>query len=177
MVNCFIDVWVTDVTYVCSPTTDKPILLVIGWERSRNILATSTRKIERMMGKVEVKLSLCLIKNYAVKTYGWIDGIAPWILNRCTRWRRVVSFMLRSLYSRVKGLRYKPDGRLGGPQIKSGIEVTYSGRPPQTLVSILPELRRVADKSLAFPISCLPICSTTKVILLWWVKEVRTTKS
>jgi hypothetical protein len=34
-----------------------------------------------------------------------------------------------------------------------------------------------ADKSLAFPISYFPTCSTTKGIFLGWVKEVRTTKS
>jgi hypothetical protein len=33
------------------------------------------------------------------------------------------------------------------------------------------------DKSLAFPISYFPICSTTKIIFLGWVREVRTTKS
>jgi hypothetical protein len=38
-------------------------------------------------------------------------------------------------------------------------------------------LRKCADKSLAFPISYFPICSTTERIFLGWVKEVRTTKS
>jgi hypothetical protein len=38
-------------------------------------------------------------------------------------------------------------------------------------------VRRGADKSLAFPISCFPICGTTKRIFLGWVKEVITTKS
>jgi hypothetical protein len=33
---------------------------------------------------------------------------------------------------------------------------------------------RDADKSLAFPISYFPICSTTKRIFLGWVKEVTT---
>jgi hypothetical protein len=37
-------------------------------------------------------------------------------------------------------------------------------------------VRRGADKSLAFSISYIPICSTTKTIFLGWVKEVRTTK-
>jgi hypothetical protein len=36
---------------------------------------------------------------------------------------------------------------------------------------------RGADKSLAFPVSYFPICSTTIRILLGCVKEVRTTKS
>jgi hypothetical protein len=39
------------------------------------------------------------------------------------------------------------------------------------------EIRKGADKSLAFPISYFPICSTTKRIFLGWVEEVRTTKS
>jgi hypothetical protein len=39
------------------------------------------------------------------------------------------------------------------------------------------EVRRAADKSLAFPISYFPICSATKRIFLGWFKEVRTTKS
>jgi hypothetical protein len=34
-----------------------------------------------------------------------------------------------------------------------------------------------ADKSVAFHISYFPICSTTKINFLGWVKEVRTTKS
>jgi hypothetical protein len=38
-------------------------------------------------------------------------------------------------------------------------------------------IHRGADKSLAFPISYFPICSTTKGIFLGWVNEVRTTKS
>jgi hypothetical protein len=39
------------------------------------------------------------------------------------------------------------------------------------------ELRSGADKSLAFPISYFPICSTTKRIFLGWIKEVKTMKS
>jgi hypothetical protein len=37
-------------------------------------------------------------------------------------------------------------------------------------------IRRGADKSLAFPISYFPAYSTTKIIFLGLVKEVRTTK-
>jgi hypothetical protein len=43
--------------------------------------------------------------------------------------------------------------------------------------SHISERSRGADKSLAFPISCFPNCSTTKRIFLGWVKEVRRTKS
>jgi hypothetical protein len=39
------------------------------------------------------------------------------------------------------------------------------------------KLRRGAEKSLAFHTSYFPICNTSKVIFLGWVKEVRTTKS
>jgi hypothetical protein len=39
------------------------------------------------------------------------------------------------------------------------------------------KIRRGGGKSLAFPVSYFPICSTTKRISLGWVKEVRTTKS
>jgi hypothetical protein len=38
--------------------------------------------------------------------------------------------------------------------------------------TIVPNIRRGADKSLAFP-----ICSTNKRIFLGWVKEIRTTKT
>jgi hypothetical protein len=38
-------------------------------------------------------------------------------------------------------------------------------------------IRRGADKSLAFPISYFPICSTTKRIFPGWVKEVKTIES
>jgi hypothetical protein len=48
---------------------------------------------------------------------------------------------------------------------------------PLALSGCLLGLRKGADKSLAFPISYLPICSTTKRIFLGLVKEVRTTKS
>jgi hypothetical protein len=48
---------------------------------------------------------------------------------------------------------------------------------PQRLLSSYSLICRGADKSLAFPISYFPICSTTKRIFLGWVKEVRTTKS
>jgi hypothetical protein len=39
------------------------------------------------------------------------------------------------------------------------------------------DIRRAAHKSLVFPISCFPVCSTTKIIFLVWFKEVITTKS
>lgn len=53
--------------------------------------------------------------------------------------------MLRSFYSPVESPIYQLDGRLDGPQSKSGIEVTYSGHPARTLVSILPELYSILE--------------------------------
>jgi hypothetical protein len=38
-------------------------------------------------GKVKVKLSLCLAKHHAMKTYWGIGGIAPRILDLGTGWR------------------------------------------------------------------------------------------
>jgi hypothetical protein len=37
--------------------------------------------------KVKVKLSLCLTKHHAMKTYWESGGIAPRILDHGTRWR------------------------------------------------------------------------------------------
>jgi hypothetical protein len=39
------------------------------------------------IGKVKVKLSLCLTKHHVMKTYWGSGGIAPRILDLCTRWR------------------------------------------------------------------------------------------
>jgi hypothetical protein len=55
-----------------------------------------------------------------MKTYWGNDGIALRILDLGTRWRLVVSFTPRQLYSQRKSLRYPLDRRLGGPQTSSG---------------------------------------------------------
>jgi hypothetical protein len=52
--------------------------------------------------KVKVKLSLCLTKHHAMKTYWGSGGIAPRILGLGTRWRWVVSFNPRPLYPRER---------------------------------------------------------------------------
>jgi hypothetical protein len=49
----------------------------------------------KMWPKVKVKLSLCLTKHQAMKTYWGSGGIAPRILDLGTRWRWVVSFTSR----------------------------------------------------------------------------------
>jgi hypothetical protein len=47
----------------------------------------SVRKNPPLDPKVKVKLSLCLTKHHAMKTYGGSEGIAPRILDLGTRWR------------------------------------------------------------------------------------------
>jgi hypothetical protein len=61
-----------------------------------NPLALST-----LLNNVNIKLSLRLIKHYAMKTYGGASiGITPpYVLDLCTRWRWVVSFTIRPLNS------------------------------------------------------------------------------
>jgi hypothetical protein len=57
---------------------------------------------------------------------------------------------------------------------------TYPGiseRMRRSVMRSVEAMRKSADKSLAFLISYFLVCSTTKRILLGWVKEVRTTKS
>jgi hypothetical protein len=70
--------------------------------------------------KVSVKLSLCLTKHHAMKTYFRSRGRAPLILNIVTRWMWMVNFMPHPFYPREKGLHYPLGTRLGGPQSRSG---------------------------------------------------------
>jgi len=84
------------------------------------------------MASGKVKFLLCLTKYHAIKSYlvlnyaPWHEdvwgsgGIAPPILNLCTRWRRVVSFTSRLLYSRGRNPRYPLYRRLEESQIRSG---------------------------------------------------------
>jgi hypothetical protein len=55
-----------------------------------------------------------------MKEYGGSQYIHPRFLNLGTSWRWVVSFTHRSLYLLRKSSRYPLDGRLGGPQNRSG---------------------------------------------------------
>jgi hypothetical protein len=43
--------------------------------------------LRKQSGKVKVKLSLCLTKHHAMKTYWGSGGIDPRILDLGTRWR------------------------------------------------------------------------------------------
>jgi hypothetical protein len=92
----------------------------------------------------------CLIKHYIVKTYWGSGSIVPRNFNLGTRWRWVVSFKPRLLYSRTNNPRYPVDRRLGGSQ--RGLEAVANrkslcvcwksnpGRPGRRLVTILTEL-------------------------------------
>jgi hypothetical protein len=66
--------------------------------------------------KGKVKLSLCLTKHHAIKTYCGSGGISSCILDIGTRWGWVVSFMPLPLYPQGKSPWYPLDRGLGGPQ-------------------------------------------------------------
>jgi hypothetical protein len=57
-----------------------------------------------------------------MKAYWGNEGIAPRILDLVTRWRWVVTFTTRPLYSQGKSPRYPLVRRLGGPQSQSGTQ-------------------------------------------------------
>jgi hypothetical protein len=65
----------------------------------------------------KVKLSLCLTKHHAMKTYWGSGGIAPRILDFGTRWRWVVSFTPLPLY---------PQGK---PPVPTGQEAGWAPEP------------------------------------------------
>jgi hypothetical protein len=111
--------------------------------------------------KDKVKLSPCLTKYHAMKTYPvlkqaprqeevWSGGMVPHILNLDTKWSWVVSSTPLPLYPRGKRPRFPLDRRLGGPQCRSGSggeeKNLYScresnpGRPAHSLVTIQTEL-------------------------------------
>jgi hypothetical protein len=79
--------------------------------------------LEGVQGKL--KLPLCLSKYHAMKTYYLLNltsrhevwgsgGIAPRVLNLGAKWRRVVSFTLRSSYRQGKDPLCPLDTGLGG---------------------------------------------------------------
>jgi hypothetical protein len=61
-----------------------------------------------------------LTKHHAVKAYRRSGGIAPRIFDLGTRWRWVVSFTPRLLYSHGKSPWYPLSRRVGEPQNRSG---------------------------------------------------------
>jgi hypothetical protein len=84
------------------------------WRRPRSKLGCGAKERRKR------KLSLCLTKHHAMKTYCGSGGIGPRILDLGTRWRWVVSFTPRSLYPQGKNRLYPLDRRLGGTQSRSG---------------------------------------------------------
>jgi hypothetical protein len=70
--------------------------------------------------KVKVKLSLCLTKHRAMKTYWESGNIGPRIIDLGTRWRWVVSFTPRLLYPQGKSPLYPLDRRPGRTRSRSG---------------------------------------------------------
>jgi hypothetical protein len=55
-----------------------------------------------------------------MKTYWGSGGIAPRIIDPCTRWRWVVSFTPLPPYPKGKSLWHQLNRRLGGPRGRSG---------------------------------------------------------
>jgi hypothetical protein len=68
----------------------------------------------------KAKLSLCLIKHHAMNRYRVAEVYNFTILDPSNRWRWVVSFTLRPLYTRGNGPQHPLDRGLGGPQSRSG---------------------------------------------------------
>jgi hypothetical protein len=89
-----------------------------------------------------------------MKTYWGNRCIAPRIFSLGSRWRWLVSFTSWPLYSRSRNTRDSLDGRLGGPQTRSGCggkekkfqycpcRVWNTGRPAHSMVPVLTELPR-----------------------------------
>jgi hypothetical protein len=79
----------------------------------------------------KVKLSLCLTKHHAMKTYWGSGGISPRILEFGTRWKWVVSFTPWSLYPQGKSPCFPLDSSVGGPQSCSGCgDEEKNSQPP-----------------------------------------------
>jgi hypothetical protein len=98
--------------------------------------------------KEEVKFSLCLIKQYAMKASGGMAVQIPPFPGLCTGWRSIVSFTPRPLYLPEKSPRYPSDRRLGGLHNLSGrlekrISLPLSGH----------ELRSESLYRLRYPVS------------------------
>jgi hypothetical protein len=88
-------------TQNCSPVDHDPTKWLYSLHQSSNGDSAATHCFEN----VKVKLSVCLTKHHARKTYWKSGGIAPHILDLGTRWRWVVSFTFRPLYPQGKNPR------------------------------------------------------------------------
>jgi hypothetical protein len=91
------------------------------WEATQRVLVA---KLTRLTHKIAIQLHLvaqsCTICSSRcrrpVRKLLDITFVDPRILNLCSRWRKVVSFTPRPLYSQWKSYRYPLGRRLGGPQ-------------------------------------------------------------
>jgi hypothetical protein len=91
------------------------------WTWQRRVNYVLLPRIEPPSSRVyKRKVSLCLTKHNAMKTYWGSGDIAPLILVLGTRCRWVVSFTPWPLYPQGKSPWYPLDRRLGGPQSRSG---------------------------------------------------------
>jgi hypothetical protein len=79
---------------------------------------------------IKVKLSLCLTKHHAVKTYWGVQVLLHAFLDLGTRLRWVVSFTTRPLNPQGKSPRYPLDRRLGGSRSRSGRGVEEKNSQP-----------------------------------------------
>jgi hypothetical protein len=104
------------------PSAKKTPLIrwVGGWMVPRAWLCRESNTILLCSFFLTIYFSLCLLsflcfltEHHAMKAYWENGGIAPRILDPGTRWRWVVSFMLRPLYSQGKSSWYPLDRRLG----------------------------------------------------------------
>jgi hypothetical protein len=83
-------------------------------------MCTKEFAIVRSGSNLDVGLSSCLIKHHDMKTYGGSCGIAPCILKLSTRWRWVIRFTPRPIYSRRNSPWYPLYRRADGTQNRSG---------------------------------------------------------
>jgi hypothetical protein len=97
-----------------------------------------------------------------MKTYWGSGCIAPRILDLGTRWRWVVSFTPRQLYSQGKSPWFPLDRRLGGPQSHSGREGEEKNSPPP-LNPWTPIVQPVAQSYTDWAIAALSIQKQTKI--------------
>jgi hypothetical protein len=67
-----------------------------------------------------IKIGLTLTEHYVMKAYEGSGSITPRVLELGTRWRSVVNFTHRPLYSQGKSPWYPLDRRLDGPHSRSG---------------------------------------------------------
>jgi hypothetical protein len=81
---------------------------------------------------------LTLTEHHATKAYWESRGKLPYILDPGTRWKLVVNFTPRPLYSQGKSPCYPLNRRLGGPQSRAGEEKNIQPLPGLELRIIQP---------------------------------------